>query len=575
MYILGLNLSHTATACLLKDGRIVGCVSEERFTRIKNCDGFPSNAVSYLLKLECISMDDIDLIVHAGLYLTPAWNPVTEEAKWYGRPLLICYRFFARIPLLERVIRTAFNYITKHKSRIALSRTLLKRLRVDKKKLLFASHHQCHLYTAFYGFVDETIRHDNLLVLSHDGEGDFLCGLVSKYETDKLTTVTEILAGNSLAAPYLCATVLLGMKPNEHEYKIMGLAPYASPYETGKVLPFFESLIAIDGLTIKSRISIRAAFAYLQEKLRFSRFDGIAGAVQMFVEKRSIEWVSNCIDIVQISNIVLTGGFFMNVKVNKSVSELKKIDSLTVCPSAGDESIAIGACYFGYEKAVENTLKSFSPQIITDLYLGPCFTDDEIELCLGRFRNSVFFSKIVCIPEKVAHLLSIGEIVARFDGRSEWGARSLGNRSILAHPGLIENVRKINESIKERDFWMPFSPTILDYRETDYIVNPKRVDSSYMQMSFSTTDLGKKELVAAIHSYDFSVRPQILKRSQNESYYSLIQSFEKLTGIGAVLNTSFNIHGEPIVCSPDDAVKTFLKSDLHYLQIGSFLVEKA
>ncbi len=209
-------------------------------------------------------------------------------------------------------------------------------------------------------------------------------------------------------------------------------------------------------------------------------------------------------------------------------------------------------------------------------YLGMAFSSDQIEKTLNESNcyNKYKVEKLEDINSKTANLLASGEIVARFEGRMEWGARALGNRSILMDPRNVEKVKELNKAIKKRDFWMPFAPTILKERQQDYLVNPKNIRSPYMTIAFSTTEKGRKELPAATHAYDSTARPQILEKEFNPQYYDLIKKFESLTGIGAVLNTSFNLHGEPIVCSPEDALKTFENSGLKYLTLNNYLVSK-
>ena len=175
---------------------------------------------------------------------------------------------------------------------------------------------------------------------------------------------------------------------------------------------------------------------------------------------------------------------------------------------------------------------------------------------------------------EIAEEIKNGKTVARFSGRMEFGQRALGNRSIIADPSNPDIIKKINKQIKQRDFWMPFTPTILIERTKDYIINQKNIDSTFMTMAFDSTKLGQKHLRGAIHPYDNTVRPQILTRDQNPNYYLLIKEFEKLTGIGALLNTSFNLHGDPIVCSPEDAMYTFVNSDLDILQLEKYIIKK-
>jgi carbamoyltransferase len=246
------------------------------------------------------------------------------------------------------------------------------------------------------------------------------------------------------------------------------------------------------------------------------------------------------------------------------------VEEIFIFPSAGDESTAIGAAFWYYFQQTGR-----QPQPIADLYFGPSF-DDEVENVLleeettGRYR----IEKPERLPERVADLLVRGKIVARCAGKMEWGARALGNRSILADPRNPDIVRIINEQIKQRDFWMPFTPSILEERAGDYLVNPKNIFAPYMILAFESTNLARKDLPAAMHPYDFTLRPQVVRQSWNLEYHQIIQEFENRTGVGGVLNTSFNIHGEPIVGTPADALDVFARSGLEYLVLGDCLLAK-
>lgn len=260
----------------------------------------------------------------------------------------------------------------------------------------------------------------------------------------------------------------------------------------------------------------------------------------------------------------------MNVKANKKIAEIPGLRDLVVCPSAGDESAPFGGAYFGYQH-----LSKTIPQNISDLYLGPDFSGQEIEQAIKEALNKSFTArKYNDIEKQIAKLLANGKIVGRFKGRMEWGARALGNRSILMDPSRADLKTELNDQVKSRDFWMPFAATILEERQKDYIVNPKNIKGYFMNIGFDTTGKGKKALSAAVHPYDFTCRPQILRKEDNPDYYKLIKYFEDQTGIGAVLNTSFNYHGEPIVCSPKDALHTFAVTGLKYLAMGNYLITK-
>jgi carbamoyltransferase len=261
----------------------------------------------------------------------------------------------------------------------------------------------------------------------------------------------------------------------------------------------------------------------------------------------------------------------MNVKLNKIIMELPEVTDLFVYPSCGDETNAMGAAYNVYAQLAD--YQSMSP--LRDFYTGPEYSDAQIREAIDnyRFDRPVSVQETDDIEGDVAQLLARGEVVARFKGREEFGARAMGNRSILADPSRPEVVKLINDAIKSRDFWMPFAPSLLDRREQDYAVNQKNIAAPYMIMAFDSTDRAN-EFRAACHPYDLTIRPQVVYRDWNPSYYDLLEKFERLTGRGIVLNTSFNLHGYPIVSRPEDALHVLDQSGLAWLAIGNFLLHK-
>jgi carbamoyltransferase len=361
------------------------------------------------------------------------------------------------------------------------------------------------------------------------------------------------------------------MKQNEHEYKVMGLAPYAKDYVMSEPYRIYAETLQNDGLDFTYKIKPKDHYFYFKERLDGCRFDGIAKAIQTRIEELLLGWIKEGIKQTGIRTIVFSGGVAMNVKANKRIGEMNEVEDIFVSPSPGDESTAIGAAYM----AVAEKLSDRMIPPIHHAYLGPSFSSREIMNALseaGAFER--YLIKERATIDEIAQILAKGGIVARLSGRMEFGARALGNRSILASPKGFETVRVINEMIKGRDFWMPFTPSILKERETDYIVNPKRLFASFMTIAFDSTSLARAELKGAIHPYDFTVRPQVVEKEINPAYWELIKAFEKITGIGALLNTSFNLHGQPIVNSPRDALKTFAESGLEYLLLNDILVEK-
>ncbi len=591
MYILGIGKIHNSTACLLKDGEIVAAVSEERFNRRKNTEVFPIEAVNYCLRYADIKIEDVDLIVHSFQHVispegenTKNLSPFIKAIKLRSSLTVFLRELINKasisFPELNRVSRFVYkyfnsSYFVKSLYLEKFKKYVAEKLKTNPLKVVAVDHHTCHAYAPYFGFVSN--KEKEVLVLTCDAEGDFLCATVSIAQNNRIKRISETEGGNSLAAFYGAITKYLGMKVNEHEYKVMGLAPYASEYQIKKTYQVFKDLFWIDDdLRFRTKIPSGCFYDYFLKKLKGYRFDGIAAAAQKTIEEITVKWVKKIIRKTDIHRIALGGGLFMNVKMNKILMELPEVSEVYICPTAGDESTIIGAGFWGYEKLCRERNINFNPKIIENLYLGPSFSLEEIEdsiksnNCREKYKVEFFDD----IEKKIAELLVSGKVVARLAGHMEWGARALGNRSILADPSNSNIVRIINDQIKNRDFWMPFAPTILSEKAKDYLINPKKTSAPFMVLAFDTTDLAKKELKAALHPYDYTCRPQILEEKDNPKYYKIIKEFEKLTGIGGVLNTSFNLHGEPIVCSPDDALSVFERSGLEYLVLENYLISK-
>ncbi len=585
MIIVGFYKGHNATACLLKDGKVIAAASEERFNRIKNSDTFPKSAIDYCLKEAGISAQDVDLFVrtyrHPEGYVTPRGETKSPLfLRLLFSQVVYLRKFLYFLPGAHQTIVEVYNYLSEKflvpNFQTQFKKNMSRFLNVDPKRIVFADHHLCHAYAAYYGFVLECNK-KNYLVITVDGEGDGICSTVSTVKKGIWSRISKSVSGNSIATFYGLITQYLGMKMNEHEYKVMGLAPYVSRYESEKIYPLFKGLFYIDkNLVFHAKIPSGSLIYYFKKVLSFKRFDGIAAASQVFVEDVVSDFVKKAIHKTRINRVVLAGGFFMNVKANKTISELKEVSEVIVCPSAGDESTVFGAAYWGYEQMCEQGMGNFSPKPILDLYLGPSFSSKDIELALKetKAKKKYKVEKVGNINNRVASLLLQGRIVARFKGRMEWGARALGNRSILMDPRRMDLKRELNDQVKARDFWMPFAASILEEYGPKYLVNSKKIGGSFMIMAFDTTEKGKVDLAAGIHPQDFTCRPQIVKKSINPDYYNLIKLFKSKTGVGALLNTSFNYHGEPIVCSPFDALNTFELTGLKYLAMENYLIIK-
>ncbi len=596
VYVLGISESHNCTAALLRDGEILAVASEERFSRIKNDIGYPRRAVEFVTDFAGISPADLDLVVLSHQNADPHWGDTSnpEAHDWREQNIDAASRVAALLrkavyesgrliwslgsrgspmyrvlSFLERhVYEGAYVPLGFALTRAAQHKSLTTEIGVPRERIYSAEHQLCHMLSALYCAPTPAER---TVVLTLDRGGDGSCATVTVSDNGKLERIAQSPNAFSLGSLYASTTEILGMLSDQHEYKVMGLAPYADPDGVQRVLPVFEELLGVEGLTFTGPIAARAAGYKLRRALEGKRFDWIAGAVQLHCENLMREFVQNALEATGAHSVVCGGGVFMNVKANMILKDLPGVEHFGVCASSGDESAAIGAAYHGYER-----LTGKQPRPLDTIYLGPEYNEGEIEQAMERL--AVAERSRVEHPDDIdratVELLVEGEIVARFQGRTEFGARALGNRSILAHPSDPEVVPVINHQIKQRDFWMPFAPTILDESQDRYIVNPKHIPSPHMMIAFETTPEAQSELRAAIHPFDKTVRPQLLREVDNPDYHRLIRIFQERTGIGAVLNTSFNLHGEPIVCSPDDAFETFFNSGLQHLAIGPYLVSK-
>ncbi|OGF68278.1 MAG: hypothetical protein A2Y62_02900 [Candidatus Fischerbacteria bacterium RBG_13_37_8] len=569
MITLGIHDGHTATACLMCDGRILACISEERLNRIKEYGGFPEKAIQKCMEMARIKANQIDGIGIVGLMeptLPNSYNaPHISKRIFAAATSFIPESFFQS----DMWVAPAQKIIGSLRNR-AKFKSCFSKLGMNSEPT-FYEHHYLHAVTAHYL---SWFGIDDNLIITCDGSGDAVCATVNIAKGNEIKRVQEISNYNSIGEFYTQITQFLGMKPMSHEYKVMGLAPYAKEEHAQKTLRIFESFFDVNGSSPMSFKNTSGCWKWryidrFQNILRGHRFDNIARAAQMLVENILVEWISNCVRHTGIKKVVLSGGVFMNVKANNAILDIPEIEQLFILPSCGDESLAIGAAII---KSVELGCTKIDP--IGPLYFGPEYSEEEIQEALNKNARDLTYTKIEHIEECIAKELSEGKAVARFANKMEWGARSLGNRSILADARNRDIILKINEAIKNRDFWMPFAPSIMDECEKDYIQNPKDYYSPYMIMAFPTKEKAKTDLIAGLHPYDFTARPQIVRRDWNPSYYELLKTFKRITGVGGILNTSFNLHGEAIACSPEDAIYTFTHSALDGLAIGNFYVKK-
>ncbi|MGH2395916.1 MAG: carbamoyltransferase C-terminal domain-containing protein, partial [bacterium] len=305
-----------------------------------------------------------------------------------------------------------------------------------------------------------------------------------------------------------------------------------------------------------------------QKEFYGERFDNICAGIQRQFEHVVIQWVRYWAKRTGIRRAVFGGGSFMNVKANMLISELDEFDSVYFCPSSSDESTALGAAY---KVALEKGERSVEPLIC--IYKGPAFSSDYVETVLQRYQGRIEWERAPDIEKKTAELLAAGKIVARFRGPAEWGARALGGRSILCRADDMKIIHRLNKAIKMRDFWMPFAASILEEDACRYIRNPKNIPGPFMMLTYRTTEVARNEIIAGLHPFDHTCRPQLVSKETNSGYHKLLTYFKELTGYSGLLNTSFNLHGFPVVGTPEIAVQTLLSSRLDYLALEDFLVK--
>jgi len=564
--VIGVHDGHNASVALVRNGMLEFALQEERITRVKNQGDAPRNALAAAL-------------AQANGAGASAWVALNGRYMNYGqwrRETILhdysrCSNFTSRIkqPFKETFVDRAYQ-----RCKAIAREERFQALGIARERLEAVDHHVAHASAAYYTC---PWPNERVLVLTCDGSGDRLSATVSVGERGNLTRIAEVSEHDSIGRLYALVTRHLGMTPLEHEYKVMGLAPYvASEATTAAAAEGFVQLFefARNPMIWRRRTGVPSMYAagvFLGRLLDGQRFDVIASGVQRFLENWLSAWARNAIRETGIRKVACAGGVFMNVKANLRLLEIPELNDMYVFPSCGDESNSIGA-------ALRLAAQMGQPcaAVLGPLYYGEPITDGEadraLEAAAGSSRFRAFYSSDV--ERKTAEKLAQGKIVARAKGAAEFGARALGNRSILAPADSPYAVRIINSMIKSRDFWMPFAPSVLAERAGEYYAKPKPVRSPHMMFAFPSRPEKRAAFPAAQHPYDFTTRPQEVTAEHNPDYYRLLKEYEARTGEGMVLNTSFNLHGEPIVYRARDAVDVFLRSGLEYMALGNWWVEK-
>lgn len=589
MNILSIYWGICSSAALYQDGVIIAAAHEERFSRVKNDDAFPCKAIDFCLSYAGVRAEQLDQAVVSSLHQdyyrqlmrVGRWSidDYLREQREYWRPILL----EQQSPDFLRVFndRADYDQYPQDYWRDAdpagygqeRATILASYLGLGQDKVDCIEHHTSHAYYSYYA---SPFRGEPVLAFTVDGHGDGLNASIGIFDAEG--HYQRVYASNdcNIARIYRYMTLLLGMKPNEHEYKVMGLAPYGKASHARRAYEVFSRTLCVDGVDFRWRETPTDSYYWFRDRLEGLRFDSIAWGLQKWVEELLCQWVDNAVRRFGIGKIVLSGGVAMNIKAMGEIAKLESVQDVFVGGSAGDESLAISSALCCAER-MDPDWHGADMQPISNLYLGPEATKTEEFEALSALPGRRYQVEEKPQVERLAELLASGKVIARCVGRMEFGQRALGNRSILADPANPANPRvkeTINRMIKNRDFWMPFAPVILDRYDQTYLNNPKNLQSPYMTLGFETTVNGFEAMTAACHPADASARPQILSRSANPDLYALLEAFEALTGRGALLNTSFNLHGSPIVNSPEQALDVLENSGLDGLFLNHFLVLK-
>jgi len=598
MIVLGISEAHEAHASIVRDGELVAAIAEERLSRIKADSRYPRRAIDAALKIAGIEPAEIDAVAFASrsdwlwqtLYNKHAMFSVQDwidECEFYWKPVLLegkevsPFAIFDRFrhhgggtledepyfPFLEQA-RNSPPEQWRAMGDALRARTIERHLGIEPGKIHTFRHEDCH---KAYGFYSSPYRMRETLMLTIEGGGDDSSATVSTMNADG--AITELWRSNRVQAGRLYAyvTLILGMKPCQHEYKVMGLAPYGTEYHGRRSLEFFRTINRVAGTEIVNDGNIPDLYYSVREALRGERFDGIAWGLQTWLEELMGEWVVANIRDTGIANVVLSGGVAQNIKAVKALASLDEVEQIWAGPISGDGSIGVGAAWLATRKLdPQAEIKGY-----TSIYLGTEHDGGAVEAAVrARKLNGGFNTVDRPTADQVAGWIADGHVVARFSGRMEFGQRALGNRSILADPRRRESIDKVNRKIKYRDFWMPFTPSMTEAEAERLLVNPKGLYSPFMTQAFDLKDGYAEKLPAVIHPSDKTARPQMLKQADNPGYHEILTAFGARSGFECLMNTSFNLHGDAIVESPDDAIRTFLDSELDILLFDDLAVSR-
>lgn len=602
--ILGISAYyHDAAAVLLVDGEIVAAGHEERFTRKKHDASFPANAVRYVLQEGGLQVSDLTAIAFYDkpylkferlLETYHAFAPSGLVSFFSAIPVWIKEKLFMKRMLWEEIEEIAGGKLEK------------------RPALLFPEHHLSHAASAFY----PSAFHE-AAILTIDGVGEWATTTIAKGNGNNITVLKELPFPHSLGLLYSAFTYYCGFKVNSGEYKLMGLAPYGNPVsartrefvgiiyehlldlrEDGSLLLNMDYFDYATGLTMCKNQKWQELFGIPRrnpESELSQAYMDMALAIQQVTEDVVLRLASTAQRLTGSTRLVMAGGVALNCVANGKLLTKGIFDSFWVQPAAGDAGGALGAAYaahyIGGEEAIERRPATSYDQM-QGSYLGPEFSLIDVRRMQRRFKApGKHFTDFDALCQSVAELLDKGEVVGWFQGRMEWGPRALGNRSILGDPRNPDMQKKLNLKIKYREGFRPFAPSVLaedvgEYFELDtpgpymQLVVPVQkkhrtaLPENYESLSLYERLYQLRSDIPAVTHVDFSARIQTVHRETNERYWKLISAFKKKTGCGLVINTSFNVRGEPIVCTPEDAYQCFMRTEMDWLVVNDTLFSK-
>jgi carbamoyltransferase len=569
-YILGLHgfsshskrLLHDTGVSLIQDGKIIAALNEERISRQKNDGKFPKLSYKKLCETYNLKPDDIIAVAFPDKRsIWQTYNILKYILKTYKETGIFAWRY------LWVSIKRGFDY-----KRIPPGQ-------LKNKPIYYIEHHLCHAASAYY-----TSPWDDAAIVTLDGMGDWcIGGTINIGENGKIKNICKTNGFYSPGFFYMYITSLLGYTPGRHEGKIMGLAAYGDSnkcYKVAKELikyrkekhDFYSALIPeilktaryVDG-------NMESDFTVLKKIFKDQKPEDIAAATQRRFEEVIVDYIKDAIKLTGKKYLVVAGGVFANVKINEMIMKLPEIENIYIYPNMGDGGLSVGASLYVYHNFINKKRALYQPDFLSTVYLGPEYFDADIKSLLERRKAN--YEYVDNIEEKIAQAIHVGKIIGLFHGRMEYGPRALGNRSILAAP-IDKTINKwLNKRLNRTEF-MPFAPSILeedaklfypDY-ESDHVA------ARFMTITYRVENAFAEQAPAVVH-VDKTARPHVVRKQDNPFFYNIINAYKNLSGLPLVINTSFNMHEEPIICSPEDALRAFSYGSVDVLVLGNFWIE--